>query len=186
MARKREKPYFSRHESPSLSKRLRPMPSYSEPDVPLDEQSNKPTNQNSSMVLVTNLSHDCSVLKLKSRFEMYGSISRLRIDHGVGYITFRSKDSAEAAIAASLDPFLGITIETQKVEVSWPNDHFPGWREGVASLDKDSPTSKLLRPEVPLRKHGRGNKLSTTPRNPRITLDMPFKGREIIAYDDLL
>ncbi|KAI3974145.1 hypothetical protein MKX01_033396 [Papaver californicum] len=195
MVGKREKPYYSRQISSSLAKRLKPTPpSYesSEPagdndEIQLDEQFNKPTSQNSSMVVVNNLSHDCSVLNLKSRFEIYGSISRIRIDHGVGYITFRSKDSAEASIIASLDPELGITIDSQKVEVSWSNDHFPSWREGV---DKKSPTSRLLRPEIPLRKHGRGNKLSSssssTTRNPRNAPDLPFKGREIIAYDDLL
>ncbi|MCL7027710.1 hypothetical protein MKW94_012875 [Papaver nudicaule] len=137
------------------------------------------------MVVVKNLSHDCSVLNLKSRLEIYGSISRIRIDHGVGYVTFRSKDSAEASIVASLDPEFGITVDSQKVEVSWPNDHFPSWRQGV---DRKSLTSRLLRPEIPLRKHGRGNKLnsSTATRNPRNAPDEPFKGREIIAYDDIL
>ncbi|KAI3978005.1 hypothetical protein MKX01_032382 [Papaver californicum] len=179
MVGKRQKPYYSRQISSSLAKRLKPIsPSYesSEPagsnndEIQLDEQFNKPASQNSS---VNSLSHDCS-------------ISRIRIDHGIGYITFRSRYSAEASIIASLDPELGITIDSQKVEVSWSNDHFPSCREGV---DKKSPTSRLLRPEIPLRKHGRGNKRSsssTTTKNPRNAPDLPFKGREIIAYDDLL
>ncbi|KAI3963506.1 hypothetical protein MKW98_022928 [Papaver atlanticum] len=194
MVGKRENPYYSRQISSSLAKRLKPAPppyESSEPaadEIQLDEQFNKPTSQNSSMVVVNNLSHDCSVLNLKSRLEIYGSISRIRIDHGVGYVTFRSRDSAEASVIASLDPELGITIDSQQVVVSWSNNHSPGWREGV---DKKSPTSRLLRPEIPLRKHGRGNKLnssssSNTTRNPRNAPDLPFKGREIIAYDDLL
>ncbi|RZC87497.1 hypothetical protein C5167_036037 [Papaver somniferum] len=199
MVGKREKPYYSRQISSSLAKRLKPAPApppFLEPaaaesndEIQLDEQFNKPTSQNSSMVVVHNLSHDCSVLNLKSRLEIYGSISRIRIDHGVGYVTFRSRDSAEASVIASLDPELGITIDSQQVVVSWSNNHSPSWREGV---DKKSPTSRLLRPEIPLRKHGRGNKLnnnsssSNTTRNPRNAPDLPFKGREIIAYDDLL
>ncbi|KAI3980632.1 hypothetical protein MKX01_025197 [Papaver californicum] len=92
-----------------------PEPAGDNDEIQLNEQFNKPTSQNSSMVVVNNLSHDCSVLNLKSRFEIYGSISRIRIDQGVGYITFRSNDSAEASIIDFLDTELGITIDFQKV-----------------------------------------------------------------------
>ena len=34
---------------------------------------------------------------------------------GVAYVTFRSKESAEAAIAASLDPSFGISIDSKRV-----------------------------------------------------------------------
>ncbi|KAF8399409.1 hypothetical protein HHK36_015273 [Tetracentron sinense] len=183
MSRKREKPYPSRNVSSSLPKRPRPMPT-SKPDSNGD-QPNKPT------VVVSSLSPSCSVLDLKSRFEIYGSISRLRIDRaGIGYITFRSNDSAEAAIAASQDPSFGITVDSIRVQVCWANDPLPHWREGirVSSNWDHLSSSKLLRAEVPLSRHGRGNKLGSSTVSPRngLGLDLPFKGREIVAYDDLL
>jgi len=52
-------------------------------------------------------------------------------------------------------------------------------------------SSKLVRAEVPLRRHGRGKKLESAVVNPRSNtgasvVDVPFKGREIVAYDDIL
>ncbi|KAK7332701.1 hypothetical protein VNO80_29456 [Phaseolus coccineus] len=44
------------------------------------------------------------------------TISRIRIDHdAVGYITYRSKDSVDVAIAAGVDPSFGITVSSKKV-----------------------------------------------------------------------
>lgn len=188
--KKRDKP--QPHYSSPLPKRSRP--SYNAPEmVAAAVEEDKPPKQ-TSLIIVTGLLPSCTVFEFKSRFEMFGCISRLRIDRslGRGYVTYRSKDSAEAAIAASLDPSSGITIGSQKVEVAWANDPLPQWRVGVgATLDKDHsrPSSKLLRAEIPLSRHGRGNKklgadtsLTPTKSEP----ELPFKGREIIAYDDLL
>ncbi|BBG94190.1 Regulator of chromosome condensation family protein [Prunus dulcis] len=142
---------------------------------------------------------DCSVLDLKSRFEIYGAISRIRIDRdAVGYVTYRATDSAEAAIAASLDPSFGITLDSKKV--LWATDPLAQWRKGVGvgaenrdSSNGSSSNSNLLRAEVPLRRHGRGNKLASAIVNPRVAaadgssaLDVPAKAREIVAYDDIL
>ncbi|KAI9123256.1 hypothetical protein K1719_006145 [Acacia pycnantha] len=58
---------------------------------------------------------DCSVLDLKSRFEIYGAISCIRIDReGVGYITYQTQEYADAAIAAALAPSFGITISSKR------------------------------------------------------------------------
>lgn len=106
MSRKRDRSYFSRH----AAKRRRPLPE------PVEEE--RPTTRPSppSAVVVMGLPLDCSVLDLKSRFEIYGSISRIRIDRdAVGYITYRNKDSADAAIAAGIDPSFGITVNSKKV-----------------------------------------------------------------------
>lgn len=54
-------------------------------------------------------------------------------------------------------------------------------------------SSKLLKGETPLSRLGRGNKLSSAIVNPNAStssntsslLDPPFKGREIVAYDDI-
>ena len=77
----------------------------------------------------------------------------------------------------------------------WATDPLAQWRDGVGvGANKDngpSSSSKLLRPEVPLSRHGRGNKLASAIVNPRETdggssmLEVPFKGREIVAYNDL-
>ncbi|KAM7486706.1 hypothetical protein LguiA_002715 [Lonicera macranthoides] len=51
------------------------------------------------------------------------------------------------------------------------SDPVPQWREGIRNKNDTSSVSKLLRPELPLSRHGR---------------DVPFKGREMVAYDDIL
>ncbi|KAI4314221.1 hypothetical protein L6164_027154 [Bauhinia variegata] len=194
MSRKREKPYFSRH-SPSLAaKRRRPLPPL--PSVGEAGEKQKTMPAPPSAVVVMGLPLDCSVLDLKSRFEIYGAISRIRIDgDGVGYITFRAKESADGAIAAALDPSFGITVNSKKVQMLWATDPLAVWREGIGNnKDKGSTMSKLVRAEVPLSRHGRGNKLASAVVNSKtregslgsLTLDTPFRGREIIAYDDIL
>ncbi|OWM75991.1 uncharacterized protein At1g27050 [Punica granatum] len=202
MSRKREKPsYFSRQVPALISKRRRPLPR-----PPLDPSSSvagadddAPTSKPSPppAVVAMGLPPNCSVLDLKSRFEIYGPISRIRIDRDeVGYITFRSKDSAVAAIAASLDPSFGISIDSKPVQVSWANDPLAQWGVGVGINrgigSRSSSSSKLLKAEVPLSKYGRANKLASTIVNPQAstssdsTLEVPFRGREIVAYDDIL
>ncbi|KAK9276066.1 hypothetical protein L1049_005597 [Liquidambar formosana] len=195
MSRKRDKPYPSRHDFNSLPKRRRPLPP-APPIATADEGGDDRLDKRSSpppAVVVMGLSSNCSVLDLKSRFEIYGSISRIRIDRdGVGHITFRSKDFAESAIAAALDPSFGITLDSKRVQVLSASDPLCQWRKGVGhDGNKDNgSSSKLLRAEAPLSRHGRGNKLSSSTVSPRSTntsgLDVPYKGREIIAYDDIL
>nr|XP_043606685.1 uncharacterized protein At1g27050 [Erigeron canadensis] len=205
MSRKRDKPYnsnFTRH-SPynHFPKRRRPLPPPTDNDDYhfSDKPSSSVNTNTNAAVVITGLSTDCSVLDIKSRFEIYGSISRTRIEPGgVAYVTFRSKDSAESAIDASLDPSFGITLNSNKVQVTWANDPVPQWREGVKS------TSKLVKPELPLSRHGRENKLGSAIVNPRDEqneahatvnkekvsvmkrLSLPTRGREIVAYDDIL
>ncbi|PWA89909.1 Nucleotide-binding, alpha-beta plait [Artemisia annua] len=164
-----------------------------------------PTRPLRLLLWVIGLSPDCSVLDLKSRFEIYGAISRTRMDSGgVAYLTFRMKDSAQSAIDASLDPSFGITLNSNKVQVMWANDAVPQWREGVKKKEVSPSSSKLLRPELPLSRHGRANKLGSTIVNPRDeknntdtavnnenksgrrVVNVPSRGREIVAYDDLL
>ncbi|CAN6727315.1 unnamed protein product [Malus baccata var. baccata] len=212
MSRKRDKPYFSRHAPYAGSKRRRPLPPHPEPEPELD----KPTYKQPPppALVVTGLPPDCSVLDLKSRFEIYGPISRIRIDRdAVGYVTYRAADSAQAAIAASLDPSFGITIESKKLQVLWATDPLAQWRKGVGAGAENrdsgagsSASSNLVRAEVPLRGRGRGNKLASAIVNPRggaaaapttaapataaesssSALDAPSKPREIVAYDDIL
>jgi hypothetical protein len=83
-----------------------------------------------------------------------------------------------------------------QVEVMWATDPLAQWREGVglgANRDNGSSSSRLLRAEVPLSRHGRGNKLASAIVNPKSdndgsssALQVPFRGREIVAYDDIL
>ncbi|WRX14091.1 hypothetical protein QQP08_006578 [Theobroma cacao] len=160
MSRKRDKPYFSRLGPASISKRRRPLPPY---PLPPPEDEDKPTPP--PAVVVMGLPPNCSVLDLKSRFEIYGPVSRIRINRDA-------------------------------VQVLWATDPLAKWREGVGvGANKDngsSSSSKLLRPEVPLSRHGRGNKLASAIVNPRSSddgssmLEVPFKGRGIVAYDDIL
>ncbi|KAI4342783.1 hypothetical protein MLD38_027365 [Melastoma candidum] len=80
-------------------------------------------------VVAMGLAPECSVLDLKSRFEFYGPVSRIRIDpDSVGYITFRSNDSAAAAVAASRDPDSAITIHSRAVRLStYSSSSDPSW-----------------------------------------------------------
>ncbi|URD89582.1 hypothetical protein MUK42_28233 [Musa troglodytarum] len=96
----------------SLSKRLRRPP-------PTEAAEGEPAEATAaaspSVVLVTGLPADCTVLELKSRLEIYGPISRTRIDvDGRGFVTFRSDHAAAAAISASLDPAFGVTVRSKK------------------------------------------------------------------------
>lgn len=118
---KRQRPHLS---SPPPPKRTRQAPTNNKQEK---EEDNKPAaEKKSSLVVVTGLAPGCTVLDLKSRFEMFGCVSRLRIDPslGFGYVTFRSNDSAQAAIAAALDPSSGITVGSQKV-LSFRGIRFP-------------------------------------------------------------
>ncbi|ESW29528.1 hypothetical protein PHAVU_002G077900 [Phaseolus vulgaris] len=163
---------------------------------PVEEE--RPTTRPAppSVVLVMGLPQDCSVLDLKSRFGIYDAISRIRIDRDVvGFITYRSKDSSNAAIAAGVDPSFGITVSSKKVQVLWATNPLAMWREGVGNRKDKGYMSKLVRAEAPLSKHERGNRLGSAIGNTKrgdennlgsSVLEVPFKGREIVAYDDIL
>ncbi|XP_047319869.1 uncharacterized protein At1g27050 [Impatiens glandulifera] len=201
MNRKREKPYSypHRHEPHSQPKRRRP------PPPPFDDESfenginmrpERSAPRTPSTVMVIGISQDCSMLDVKSRFEIYGSISRTTIHpDGVAYVTFRSKDAAESAISASLDPSFGITLDSNKVQVIWAGDSAPQWRAGVMRKDCLN-SSKLLRDEIPLSRHGKGNnRLGSMIVNPNHPggqssysggMKMGLKGREMVAYDDIV
>lgn len=97
-----------------------------------------------------------------------------------------------------------------KVQVMWASDPVPKWEAGAGR--KDGLSSKLVRPELPLRRRGRGNKLGSAIVNPRdennagknaigdhnneedglnsvggtSLVEGPFRGRAIVAYDDIL
>ncbi|XP_068652737.1 uncharacterized protein At1g27050 [Aristolochia californica] len=185
--RKRDRLYTSS----SVQKR----PRSSAPPPDSDVVASRAGSKESVLVIVTGLPPDCQVLDVKSRFQLYGTVSRLHIDrqYGYGYVTFRSRDAAEAAIAASMDPASGITIGSVKVHVYWPSDPLPQWSARVQNTSsKDHrPSSKLLRAEAPLSKHGRAHKklVGVNEITPKTTVDEPaepFKGRQIIAYDDIL
>ncbi|KAG2320888.1 hypothetical protein Bca4012_056085 [Brassica carinata] len=206
MSRKRDKPYTNRHTPARISKRRRPWAPPPPPSLETDEIIDKPTPKlpPPPALLVTGLPANCSVLELKSRFEIYGSISRIRIDEdGVGSVSYRTAESAEAAIAGSHEPSFGISIDSRKLEVAWATDPSVTWKEGVKvgeEKEKTSPSlsSKLLRAEMSLRKHGRRNRLASTIVNPRSkNADVdgspsPARRREvvidrdIVAYDDIL
>lgn len=219
MSRKRERASQAGYFPSSFPKRRRP--SVPRRDLPDDSKftldvpsSPAASSKQQNTVVVSGLPTDCSVLDLKSRFEIYGSISRTRMDpNGLAYITFRSHDSATSAVSAALDPSFRITLLSKPVQVMWATDPVPQWREGVTKKEGASSgllSSRLVRPEVPLCRRGRGNKLISAIVNPRekdngngigndegkkdvseerrgaFSLDEPFKGREIVAYDDIL
>ncbi|XP_074296095.1 uncharacterized protein At1g27050-like [Silene latifolia] len=178
-----EKAYRSRHVPYTYPKRRR---SPSPEDKPQDKPAPPPA------LLVLGLPPSCSVLDLKSRFEIYGSISRIRIDPlGVGLLSFRTLSAAQSAVDASLDPSFGISIDSHPVKVMWASenkddDHGERGR-------RNSSSSKLLKGETPLSRHLRGNRLSsaivgpnTTSSNSTTAFDPLFNPRDTVAYDDIL
>jgi len=78
--------------------------------------------------------------------------------------------------------------------VLWATYPLAMWREGVGNSRNKGSMSKLVRAEVPLSKHGRGNRLASPIGNTKLSedssgssvLEVSFKGREIVAYDDIL
>lgn len=117
MGRKRDRTHFNRHVPYSFPKRRRPPPTDAVSDDPLpSNNSSSTTKQQPGNVVVVGVPTDCSVLDLKSRFEIYGSISRTRMDpNGLAYITFRSYDSAQSAVNAAVDSSFPITLHSKPV-----------------------------------------------------------------------
>lgn len=110
-SRKREKPY-SRHAPYSLPKRRRPLPLDAE-DAVDDSSASSAAAKAPTSVVVIGVPAECSVLDLKSRFEMYGPISRTRMEpNGVAYINFRSNDAAQSAIDAARDSSFPVTLHS--------------------------------------------------------------------------
>ncbi|XP_019170507.1 PREDICTED: uncharacterized protein At1g27050 [Ipomoea nil] len=215
MGRKRDRAYQSRHVPNSFPKRRRPLPPPVDADNAVAANDDLlPENSTGSAklpttVVVIGLTAECSVLDLKSRFEIYGAISRTRMDPGgLAHITFRSRESAVSAVSAAADAAFPITLHSEPVQVMWASDPVPQWKEGVAKNEGAmGVSSKLVRAEVPLSRHGRGNKLGSAIVNSKnkhnvdanssvqkpggiaSRLGVPFncfKGREIVAYDDIL
>ncbi|KAH0454997.1 hypothetical protein IEQ34_016921 [Dendrobium chrysotoxum] len=166
----------------SLAKRFRLPPADGEA-VELSPSGERGSSSSSpSAVMVTGLPSDCTVLELKSRFEMYGPISRTRIDENCcGYVTFRFDQAAVAAIAASIDPTFGIAIRSSKLQVVRASDPVTHWRIGVRSS-----TSKLVQPVRPLSRLGRSKKQiipgTIAAKNGS---ESTYTEREIKTYDDL-
>ena len=86
------------------------------PDVSADDKYSDPGGD-STIVMVNGLDPDSTVLDLKSRTEMYGSVARIRIDsrEGVGYVRYRTPDQALSAIAASENHLPSVTFGNPKV-----------------------------------------------------------------------
>lgn len=156
----------------------------------------KRNKNNNAMVYVGNLCPETSVYELKCRFEGFGSISRAKIADkaGNGFVTFRAKDSAEAAIGAALDPH-GIIIRNKRVLVSWVNDSLPPWKMGieVSKLSKDV-LSKKVPSKIPHGREGRGGNREAVLaaataaaglRRGNTSADTVRHVREVVSYDDL-
>ncbi|KAF3682758.1 putative galactose oxidase-like [Capsicum annuum] len=208
MGRKRDRSHFNRPAPYSFPKRRRPTPT-TEDSLPSENNSTSSTKQQPpASVVVIGVPSECSVLDIKSRFEIYGSISRTRIEpNGLAHITFRNNDSAQSAVEAAVDTSFPITLHSKprrptpttdnlypennstsstkqqaasvvvigvssewSVQVIWATDHAAQWKEGVMRKDEQSTStvaSKLVRAEVPLSRHGRGNRLGSAIVNPR-------------------
>jgi len=157
----------------------------------------KRSKSNNAMVYVGNLCPETSVYELKCRFERFGSISRAKIvdKSGHAFVTFRSKESAEAAIRAALDSH-GIIIRNKRLLVSWANDSLPPWKMGteVSKLSKDV-LSRKVPSKIPHGREGRGGNRAVVLAaataaaglvRGNTSADAILHGREVVSYDDLL
>ncbi|CAH9146672.1 unnamed protein product, partial [Cuscuta epithymum] len=143
MDRKRDRHSQYRRAPYSFPKRRRPLPppAYDEASTVAAEDDLLPETSPASSklpttVVIIGVPAECSVLDLKSRFEIYGSISRTRMDPtGLGYITFRSKDSAESAMSASADATFPIILHSKPVQVMWASDPLPEQKEGASKRE---------------------------------------------------
>lgn len=115
--RKRERPHYSRHAPYSLPKRRRPLPLDAAPADDVDAPSEPAAAAKApTSVVVIGVPSECSVLDLKSRFELYGPISRTRMEpDGVAYINFRSNEAAQSAIDAARDSSFPVTLHSAPV-----------------------------------------------------------------------
>ncbi|CAH9093075.1 unnamed protein product [Cuscuta europaea] len=108
-------------------------------------------------------------------------------------------------MSASADATFPIILHSKPVQVMWASDPLPERKEGASKREGTlAVSSKLVRAEVPLSRHGRGNRLGSDIVNPKddnntnsnntyknrggiaARLGDPFKGRELVAYDDIL
>ena len=65
------------------------------------------------------------------------------------------RSSQQGQLHRGLDPSFAITINSKKVQVLWATDPLAMWREGIGNNKSNESMSKLMRAEVPLRRHGR-------------------------------
>ncbi|GAB2214149.1 hypothetical protein Droror1_Dr00018488 [Drosera rotundifolia] len=188
MGRKRGRPNPYAHLATHPKRRRFPPPHTTEsPDPPPTTRPPPPP-----AIIVIGLPQDLSILDLKSRFEIYGPISRIRLDsHSLGFITFRTLAAAEAAVAAAVETECGIMVEEKRVQVVWDDGRggLGGEGEGGGGGEGRRFSSKLVRAERPLSRLGRGNRLSPGGSGGGRGgggFGGGFEGREIVAYDDIL
>lgn len=116
MGRKRDRTHFNRHVPYSFPKRRRPTPASDDPLPAPEDNSSSTKQQQPATVVVIGVPSECSVLDIKSRFEIYGSISRIRMEpNSLAHITFRSNDSAQSAVEAAADSSFPITLHSKPV-----------------------------------------------------------------------
>eukprot|EP01018_Ginkgo_biloba_P018093 Gb_16046 [translate_table: standard] len=193
----RKKKSLEGTKEPSLKRGRFAPPVHKTDEKPETTEKELNKDRHNSMVFVGDLNPETTVSELKSRFEGFGSISRVKIadESGYGFVTFRARESAESAIRAAVDPY-GIEIRNKRVLVSWANDPLPQWKIGigVSKLNQDV-LSKELPSKVPHGREGRGGNRATVLAaaaaaaagiRERNNKDAVYKGREVVAYDDLL
>nr|CAD1828011.1 unnamed protein product [Ananas comosus var. bracteatus] len=139
-----------------------------------------------SVVIVTGIPGDCTVLELKSRLEIYGPSPAPASTPPMAWGTSPSAPPPRRRRRRRLTrPRPRRRRPIQEGVCGAGERSLQQWKTGVGA----SPSlSKLLRPETPLSKHGRSNKKlnpNTTIPSERREPDLSFKGREIVAYDDL-
>ncbi|KAK4423777.1 hypothetical protein Salat_1960600 [Sesamum alatum] len=187
-SRKREKPY-SRHAPYSLPKRRRPLPldAAAGEDAVDDSSTSSTAAKAPTSVVVIGVPAECSVLDLKSRFEMYGPISRTRMEpNGVAYINFRSNDAANP-------PSMRLEIQVFRVNPALNSSTGDvGERSSSTMEGRTWPEGRIIIKANENKSNKNTNGDATNDDNANSAdavgnsgLDGSFKGREIVAYDDI-
>lgn len=153
-------------------------------------------------IFVGDLDPDTTAEQLTELFKKFGSVekSKIKENHCYGFVTFDKRLSAEAAIAVGQTPDGIELLNGKQVYVSWALGSLPEWKKGIGGFTI-SPGKDLLsghrsrkgvvKPSVlaaataaaAAKAHA---VLAGEMAQPMESIVGDYRGRAIVAYDDLL
>ncbi|CAI5976079.1 unnamed protein product [Closterium sp. NIES-65] len=109
-----------------------------------DEESSSAAGQQ-HRVFVGDLDPATSAAELTEAFSRFGAVVHARMVElqSYGFVGFKQRAEAEAAIAAGEDGRSTIIVRDQRVRVSWAHGSLPEWKKGVGGFSFAEGSSKL-------------------------------------------
>ncbi|CAI5525855.1 unnamed protein product [Closterium sp. Naga37s-1] len=101
--------------------------------------------QQQHRVFVGDLDPATSAAKLSEAFSRFGAVVHARMVElqSYGFVGFKHRAEAEAAIAAGEDGRSTIVVRGRRVRVSWAHGSLPEWKKGVGGFSFAEGSSKL-------------------------------------------